>query len=68
MLQMYVQSLLCLSHCYIHQRSFRSAFENPDGSALKIDTDYFGKKRNKLNPTVGPFEESGNGKLKLKVW
>lgn len=44
------------------------AFENPDGSPLQIDTDYFGKKRNKQNPSVGPFENPGSGKLKLKVW
>lgn len=44
------------------------AYENQDGSPLKIDTDYFGKKRNKKNPSAGPFENPGNGILKLKVW
>jgi hypothetical protein len=44
------------------------AFENPDGSPLKIDTDYFGKKRNDKNPTAGPFENPGQGRLSLKVW
>ncbi|MHC4620514.1 MAG: right-handed parallel beta-helix repeat-containing protein [Planctomycetota bacterium] len=44
------------------------AFENPDGSPLKIDTDYFGRKRNDANPSAGPFEDTGDGKLKLKVW
>ncbi|MHC4558981.1 MAG: right-handed parallel beta-helix repeat-containing protein [Planctomycetota bacterium] len=44
------------------------AYENPDGSPLKIDTDYFGKKRNKANPSAGPFENPGDGKLTLKVW
>ncbi len=43
-------------------------FENPDGSPFKIDTDYFGKKRNEANPTPGPFETPGNGLLTLKVW
>ncbi|MHC4622394.1 MAG: right-handed parallel beta-helix repeat-containing protein [Planctomycetota bacterium] len=44
------------------------AYENPDGSPLKIDTDYFGKKRSKANPSPGPFEIPGDGKHKLKVW
>ena len=45
-----------------------AAYENPDGTTLKIDTDYFGKKRNLANPTAGPFENAGEGKLTLKVW
>ena len=44
------------------------SYENSDGTALKIDTDYFGKKRNKANPFPGPFENPWNGKIKLKVW
>jgi hypothetical protein len=44
------------------------AYENPDGSPLKIDNDYFGKKRNETNPTAGPFEKLGTGELRLKVW
>jgi len=43
-------------------------FENPDGSLLKIDSDYFGKSRNGSNPTPGPFENPGNGLCILKVW
>jgi hypothetical protein len=43
-------------------------FENPDGSPLTIDTDYFGKKRDPLRPTAGPFETPGPGPLQLKVW
>jgi alpha-N-arabinofuranosidase len=44
------------------------AYENPDGTPLKIDTDYFGKKRSEANPSAGPFENPGEGKLTLKVW
>jgi hypothetical protein len=44
------------------------AFENPDGTPLRIDTDYFGKKRNEKNPFPGPFEISAGGKQTLKVW
>jgi hypothetical protein len=43
------------------------AYENADGSPLKVDTDYFGKKRSKANPTPGPFENPGGGPLTLKV-
>ena len=45
-----------------------AAYENPDGTLLKIDTDYFGKKRNEADPSAGPFENPGEGKLILKVW
>ena len=44
------------------------AYENPDGSALTVDSDYFGKKRNEAHPTAGPFENPGPGQLRLKVW
>jgi hypothetical protein len=45
-----------------------TAYENPDGTPLKINTDYFGKKRSQANPSAGPFENLGEGKLTLKVW
>jgi alpha-N-arabinofuranosidase len=44
------------------------AYENPDGTPLKIDTDYFDKKRSEANLSAGPFENPGEGKLTLKVW
>jgi alpha-N-arabinofuranosidase len=43
-------------------------YENPDGSPLKIDTDYFGKQRDESNPFPGPFELRQGGKLWIKVW
>ncbi len=43
-------------------------FENPDGSPLTINSDYFGKKRDLKIPTPGPFEIPDGGQLKLKVW
>jgi alpha-N-arabinofuranosidase len=43
-------------------------YENRDGSPLKVDTDYFGKRRDAKNPTAGPFENPGTGPLSLKVW
>ncbi len=45
-----------------------AGYENPDGSPLSIDIDYLGKKRDKQNPTAGPFENPGTGKINLKVW
>jgi hypothetical protein len=46
----------------------KEAYENPDGSPLRIDTDYFGRKRSEINPSAGPFEKSDKGLIKLKVW
>lgn len=43
-------------------------YVNPDGTPLKIDSDYFGKKRNKQNPSAGPFENPGKGNIRLKLW
>ena len=46
----------------------QTRFENTDGTAITIDTDYFGNKRNLKTPTAGPFENPGSGRVKLKVW
>lgn len=43
-------------------------FENPDGSPLKITTDYFGRDRISSNPFPGPFEIKETGRQKIKVW
>jgi alpha-N-arabinofuranosidase len=44
------------------------SYEQPDGSPYRIDTDYFGKKRNTANPSPGPFEFPDDGRQVLKVW
>ncbi|MGA2540579.1 MAG: right-handed parallel beta-helix repeat-containing protein [Verrucomicrobiota bacterium] len=44
-----------------------AAYEEPDGTPIRINTDYLGKSRNETNPTPGPFENPGQGSLKLKV-
>jgi hypothetical protein len=43
-------------------------YENRDGSALVINKDYFGQARDPEHPTVGPFENPGEGDLNMKVW
>lgn len=43
-------------------------YEQADGSPLHIDVDYFGKKRDLSNPTPGPFEAPGAGRVEHKVW
>ena len=43
-------------------------FENRDGSPYTIDTDFLGNQRDKKNPTAGPFENPGKGKISIKVW
>ena len=42
-------------------------FEQPDGSPLRLNTDYFGHKRNKNNPAPGPFDLA-SGQPEFKVW
>jgi alpha-N-arabinofuranosidase len=51
-----------------HAKLPNQAYELPDGSSLRIDSDYFGKKRNAGNPFPGPFETTAGGKRALKVW
>ncbi|MCX5670391.1 MAG: right-handed parallel beta-helix repeat-containing protein, partial [Planctomycetota bacterium] len=43
-------------------------YERPDGTPIRVSTDYFGKSRNETNPTPGPFENAGTGPPALKVW
>jgi alpha-N-arabinofuranosidase len=43
-------------------------YENVDGTPLQIDRDFLGKERNPANPFVGPFEDPGEGRVKIKVW
>jgi alpha-N-arabinofuranosidase len=43
-------------------------YVNPDGSRLKLETDYFGHERNAQNPFPGPFEIPEGGSHSLKVW
>jgi alpha-N-arabinofuranosidase len=43
------------------------AYENADGSPVIVDSDYFGKKRKESGPSAGPFEDPGQGDLRLKV-
>lgn len=45
-----------------------AAFENPDGSPLRIDTDYFGNKRDPANPFPGPFTRQAAAQAMIKVW
>jgi len=44
------------------------AFENHDGSPLRINTDYFGNERSVRNPFPGPFEKATDGQRPIKVW
>jgi hypothetical protein len=44
------------------------AYEKADATAVRIDYDYFGRKRSVARPSPGPFESPGDGEVKLKVW
>jgi hypothetical protein len=43
-------------------------FEQPDGSPYRLDTDYFGNRRNADRPGAGPFSASQTNSTLLKVW
>jgi len=43
-------------------------YEQPDGSPYRLDTDYFGRKRDAGQPFPGPFARPGAGEQRLKVW
>jgi len=43
-------------------------FEQPDGTAYRLDTDYFGKERDPKNPEPGPFAARSGKDIRLKVW
>jgi hypothetical protein len=45
----------------------KAKFENPDGSAIQFNTDYFGKKRETSDLRAGPFSEIKMGKSIIKV-
>ncbi len=46
----------------------KAAFDNPDGSSITIDTDYFGNKRTEKSNYAGPFSAVKSDRLILKVW
>ena len=41
---------------YFYSYHAEQAYENPDGTNIVFDTDFFGKKRPTGNVTPGPFE------------
>jgi hypothetical protein len=45
-----------------------AAWENPDGSPLLIDMDYFQKKRDGSSVVAGPFRNVPSGKQEIRVW
>lgn len=49
-------------------RLVAEAYEHPDGSALSLAEDFFGKHRDPLHPTAGPFETGASGIIIFKLW
>lgn len=43
-------------------------YENPDGSPVAVDRDYFGRSRSASKPLPGPFESAVHRSRPLKVW
>jgi hypothetical protein len=46
----------------------QTTFENPDGTPMKLATDYFGNPRDMANPGTGPFAGLKPGRHEIKVW
>ncbi len=46
----------------------KAPFENPDGTPLRIDQDYFGSERTAANNYAGPFSGVKAGTNRIKVW
>lgn len=46
----------------------KTPFENPDGSVMIIDKDFFGNNRSPDNNLAGPFLNIRQGENKLKLW
>ncbi len=42
-------------------------YEDRGGAPVRVDEDFFGRKRDGSNPTPGPFEAPGEGRIVLKV-
>lgn len=43
-------------------------YVSPDGLPIRVNIDYFGKRRNRSNPTPGPFADPGDAAAALRVW
>jgi hypothetical protein len=61
---------LVTTECLGRAKIPNQEFTRPDGSPVRIDTDYFGKPRHSTNPFPGPFEISAkaSGIQEFKVW
>jgi alpha-L-arabinofuranosidase len=51
-----------------HARVPDLPYVHADGSALRIDRDYFGKRRSRSHPSPGPFEKPRPGDWTVRVW
>jgi hypothetical protein len=43
-------------------------FDNPDGTSILFNQDYFNKSREDGLNSVGPFRDLSSGKQSIKVW
>jgi hypothetical protein len=46
----------------------KALFENPDGTPLIIDRDYFGRLQSEENLKAGPFSGVNTEKISIKIW
>ena len=45
-----------------------AVFENPDGSPIIFDADYFNRKREASSNLAGPFSCMNHGESEIKLW
>ncbi len=46
----------------------KQGYENPNGTPIRLDSDFWGKKRNPNHPLPGPFEAPELNGTKIKIW
>ena len=49
-------------------RVSQANFEAPDGKPMDLSQDYFGKERDRVDASLGPFEKPSLGGIRMKIW
>ena len=63
-----VSARLVTTHSLRKTVTTKQAFTNPDGSAIAVNKDYMGVKRNRKRPCPGAFELPAYGNQEWLVW
>jgi len=63
-----IKEVIITSEILGKTRVTKTFFDNPDGTPLKVDKDYFGNSRSAENAVAGPFVNLEQGNQNLKIW